>query len=236
VTAYDAVLDQLRGMYSSPAGLDFPAAIASDARRPLPTLKPSNSVTPIDDCEERLVPLLDVVELFDPYREFGLSHESMEVRSGVADRLVVADGALPDGCHLVVVEGWRSRARQEVLHNLAAEAAGPDAASFAADPTAPGGLVPPHSTGGAVDVTLSVNGVRLGLGGPVGAYDESAGLCHLEQLGPSVERDLRRMLYWSLVGAGFVGIPEEWWHFSFGDQEWAAQTGATAAIYGQVGW
>jgi D-alanyl-D-alanine dipeptidase len=43
---------------------------------------------------------------------------------------------------------------------------------------------------------------------------------------------LRRLLYSVMTDAGFRGIPEEWWHFSIGDQEWAFQTSATAAVYG----
>jgi D-alanyl-D-alanine dipeptidase len=31
---------------------------------------------------------------------------------------------------------------------------------------------------------------------------------------------------------GFAGHPEEWWHFSWGDQLWAALTNAPAAHYG----
>ena len=42
----------------------------------------------------------------------------------------------------------------------------------------------------------------------------------------------RRILYWAMARAGFVNHPEEWWHYSWGDQAWAAQTGADAALYG----
>jgi D-alanyl-D-alanine dipeptidase len=45
---------------------------------------------------------------------------------------------------------------------------------------------------------------------------------------------LRRLLYWTLRGAGMVGIREEWWHYSLGDQEWAAQLEARHARYGAV--
>jgi D-alanyl-D-alanine dipeptidase len=30
----------------------------------------------------------------------------------------------------------------------------------------------------------------------------------------------------------FAGHPDEWWHFSWGDQMWAKLTGADAAHYG----
>jgi D-alanyl-D-alanine dipeptidase len=31
---------------------------------------------------------------------------------------------------------------------------------------------------------------------------------------------------------GFAGLPDEWWHFSWGDQMWARLTSAPAAHYG----
>jgi D-alanyl-D-alanine dipeptidase len=42
----------------------------------------------------------------------------------------------------------------------------------------------------------------------------------------------RRLLHWLMVEEGFAGHPDEWWHFSWGDQMWAALTGAHAAHYG----
>jgi D-alanyl-D-alanine dipeptidase len=40
------------------------------------------------------------------------------------------------------------------------------------------------------------------------------------------------LLHWLMVEEGFAGHPDEWWHFSWGDQMWAAITGAPAAHYG----
>jgi D-alanyl-D-alanine dipeptidase len=34
-----------------------------------------------------------------------------------------------------------------------------------------------------------------------------------------------------MVEEGFAGHPDEWWHFSWGDQMWAALTGAPHAFY-----
>ncbi len=36
----------------------------------------------------------------------------------------------------------------------------------------------------------------------------------------------RRLLHWLMVEEGFAGHPDEWWHFSGGDQMWAAITAA----------
>ena len=34
----------------------------------------------------------------------------------------------------------------------------------------------------------------------------------------------RRLLHWLMAEEGFAGHPDEWWHFSWGDQMWAALT------------
>ena len=44
----------------------------------------------------------------------------------------------------------------------------------------------------------------------------------------------RRLLHWLMVAEGFAGHPDEWWHFSYGDQLWAKLSGAPAALYGEA--
>ena len=115
------------------------------------------------------------------------------------------------------------------------------------DPAAP----PPHSTGAAVDLTLARGTARasprlLAMGsaidaiGPVSEPDHFA-----EQAGRvSDPRRRRRCLQWqarrdllrrAMEGAGFIQHPNEWWHFSWGDQLWAWRSGAAQACYGRVG-
>jgi D-alanyl-D-alanine dipeptidase len=35
-----------------------------------------------------------------------------------------------------------------------------------------------------------------------------------------------------MTDAGFANYPNEWWHFSWGDQMWAKMAGERAAHYG----
>jgi len=39
-------------------------------------------------------------------------------------------------------------------------------------------------------------------------------------------------LHWLMAEQGFAGHPDEWRHFSWGDQMWAALRGETSAHYG----
>ena len=38
----------------------------------------------------------------------------------------------------------------------------------------------------------------------------------------------------SLINAGFVNYPAEWWHFSYGDKLWAAYSNKKSAMYGEI--
>jgi D-alanyl-D-alanine dipeptidase len=44
----------------------------------------------------------------------------------------------------------------------------------------------------------------------------------------------RRILVEALESAGLINYPAEWWHFSYGDHQWAFLTGKTQALYGPI--
>jgi len=47
-------------------------------------------------------------------------------------------------------------------------------------------------------------------------------------------RNNRRVLYDVMTQAGFANYPEEWWHWSYGDQMWAANLKKEEALYAGV--
>lgn len=90
-------------------------------------------------------------------------------------------------------------------------------------------LPPPHTTGGAVDVTLLQDGQIM----PLGFFDdftEYGAADYFDTHAPNNESE--RLAKWGrhlerevMLEAGFVGIQSEWWHFEFGTRYWAATTG-----------
>lgn len=155
------------------------------------------------------------------------------LRNGLVDRLVAANARLPDEFQLVIIDGWRPRSFQYELYSYYKDLLGNDITGFVADPGT--GAVPPHTTGGAVDLTLRWRGAPLGLGSDFDEFSPAAaaGSGSLEGLSSRAQR-LRALMSRVLQDEGFVPYPLEWWHWSYGDQLWAKRGGHRCAIYNEV--
>jgi D-alanyl-D-alanine dipeptidase len=176
----------------------------------------------------------------------GSSHASPHrlVRRTLAERLGEADALLPDGLHLLVVEGLRPLGTQRMIHaayraRLATDRPGLHPSEldrlvsrFVAPPA-----TAPHVSGAAVDLTfVDDDGSALDLGSAIDATpEESGGACYFAAADIGTEaRRLRTVLARALGQAGLVNYPTEWWHWSFGDRYWAHVTGSPFAIHGPV--
>ncbi len=96
------------------------------------------------------------------------------------------------------------------------------------DPKVP----PPHCTGAAIDVLPMRAGKFLDFDHlPPDDWSQSPTRCALVR--PEV-RELRIHLCSILESTGLSNYPEEFWHYSYGDQAWAARTGEPHAIYGLI--
>lgn len=145
------------------------------------------------------------------------------LRASALQRLGTAADSLPDRFGLCVFDAWRPLPLQAELYE-----------SAYGDPGLPPGFVsvpdtdpltpPPHLTGGTVDCSLTIDGIPLGLGAGFDDFTDRARADVLEiESGPN--RELRRLLYWTMRRAGFSLLDCEWWHFEYGTRRWAALTG-----------
>lgn len=165
------------------------------------------------------------------------TEDRMWVRSGVLERLTAAAGRLPDGFGLALYDTWRNPSTVRALYEHFYGPHSTLAPGFLADPDDPN-VVAPHTTGGAVDVTLTWQGTALALGTVFDDFSSAAHLRSMEHLAGDLARpgslaaNLRRLLHHHLAEQGFVAMVEEWWHVSWGDQDWAAANGLPAARYG----
>ncbi|WP_316181227.1 PLP-dependent transferase [Bradyrhizobium sp. SZCCHNRI1009] len=91
---------------------------------------------------------------------------------------------------------------------------------------------PPHTTGGAVDVTIWIDDTDQSLG-EFDDFSEFGRADYFEHHEPQNEaeehtRSYRQILRDAMLRAGFVGIQEEWWHFEYGTRWWAEEIGEEA--------
>lgn len=94
-------------------------------------------------------------------------------------------------------------------------------ASPSLDPTTP----PPHSTGAALDITLvNETGKWLNMGSEIDEISPRSYPNYFEKSSDPTEQNYhqnRQILSKVMKTAGFQQHPNEWWHFSWGDQLWA---------------
>ncbi|MGA4956700.1 M15 family metallopeptidase [Streptomyces lavendulocolor] len=200
------------------------------------------AATPVAENGEPLVDARRTAALRVDARKADDDGSYAHVRSDVLRRLLLAQGALPGGLRLLVVEGFRPPALQRDYfdaYTATLRAAHPDAPPSRIRELASAYISPPevapHVSGGAVDLTLCTeDGEELPLGTEVNATpEETEGGCRTAAANIGAEaRANRELMCRAMTVGGFVNYPTEWWHWSYGDRYWALVTGADAAKYG----
>jgi D-alanyl-D-alanine dipeptidase len=182
--------------------------------------------------------------------------DKLWLRTGVAEKLLAVNvraGAV--GLELFLFDAWRPRSVQAYFHDvwmpaelqrrdpsLAGAALTEEVERYWAAPSDSAASPAPHATAAAVDLTLRwQGGDPLWMGSLFDDVTELANRDRFENLDVGnfsfSDREAqanRRLLHWLMVEQGFAGHPDEWWHFSWGDQMWAALTDAPVAHYGEA--
>ena len=163
------------------------------------------------------------IQIFDAYRP-------VEVQQFMVD-YVFADLLQKQGLN---ADQLSEHQRQDILEQVY---------QFWAVPNLNPATPPPHSTGAAIDVTL-VNemGTVVNMGSPI---DECSPRSYPDHFANSTDlqeqhyHQNRLILSEVMKQAGFQQHPNEWWHFSLGDQLWAwlenqENKGNQIARYGRI--
>lgn len=192
----------------------------------------------INDCGE---PLVDVRTLGlrtarDHPRATSPAETRFWCRQSVANRLLAVNARLGH-FDLVVTEAHRPLDLQRLywetdlasVMSARPELTSEQAAAETAKYVAPPWIVPPHTTGGAVDVILMRGDLELPMGCDLNEQCDAMRTAyeHLD----AEHRYNRDVLVNAMHASGFVNYGHEWWHYSYGDRYWAYATGSTA-IYG----
>lgn len=203
---------------------------------------------PVEDNDEPLVDLAGYDFVLEPrYFQQGFSNdEKMYARQGVAEKLVAIQKRLTPN-RLKLWDVYRSREVQQNIYQdywsrLTAENPEWDEQKLRLEtgkfvsPTNVPGRIPPHATGGAIDVTLvDKEGAELPMGTDHDFFGSEAGPFHFEiyRTNEAVRKN-RELLRNAMLAEGFTLDGDEWWHFDYGNQIWALKSGRSAAMYGEA--
>jgi zinc D-Ala-D-Ala dipeptidase len=172
-----------------------------------------------------------------------LPKSDIYVRKSINDKLKrISNQLLKLNYKLVIIEGYRSLERQKsmfdsivnkllITHpNLSQDVIFEMAHTHIAMPNVSG-----HPTGGAVDVFIvDKDGDSLDFGCAPWTFDSRSQYDAFEKGLISEAANLNRILLYELMKEeDFIEFYGEWWHFSYGDKEWA-YANKTSAIYSQL--
>lgn len=173
-------------------------------------------------------------QFFKEMEEF--TGEAIYVRQSVANKLKRVIETLPKGLSLELLSGYRSpviqqklfqrekskfkqaASKQELLESIHRRIAIPSVAG--------------HPCGAAVDVQLLRDATPLDMGTKVGEFVKDS-----YTFSPYIKRSAqknRQLLRRAMLRAGFAPFDGEWWHYSYGDREWAKFYAQPHAIYEQI--
>jgi D-alanyl-D-alanine dipeptidase len=91
-----------------------------------------------------------------------------------------------------------------------------------------------HPTGGAVDITIEMSNGDLDMGTKIADFNDTKRIQTFAEELTETQRQNRLLLREVLSEQCFAPFDGEWWHFSYGDREWAAYYGEPHAMYDQV--
>ena len=208
---------------------------------------------PIHECHEPLIDLKNqtIIAYGPPPETESTKNDYTKLRKTVFEKLCVAQKDLPQDWRFRLYEGFRSLQVQKWLFEQQCEQI------LKIDPTKNEEIVfneamrlvspvryldgeaniPPHNTGGAVDIeVIDVNGNLIDMGMAISDWAEVDPIvCQTDCDVISAEaKSNRAILLKVMMAHEFVNYPFEWWHFSYGDRYWALGRDEKQAKYGSV--
>ncbi len=221
---------------------------------------------PIKECKDKLIAIPNYFKFIDPHPYFSLGapygdmNGIWKLREEVVNRLINVNDYLESKNNrfcLLIYDSWRPVEVQDFLFkrafSLECKKFGIGASienmhsyplilkkveKFWAYPSFDKKCPPPHSTGGALDLSLAdQDGNPLDMGSNIDEMDERSRPDYYENFGTQealIWNSRRNLLKEIMIRSGFVQHPNEWWHFSYGDQLWAWKNKKINAFYGKI--
>lgn len=205
----------------------------------------------IIENHEPMIDLKNQKEIaYGPSPEIPDNTDYTNIRKTVYDKLKQAQSLLPKDLYFCLYEGYRNIKLQKMLFDnrfKEIEKCHPDWSQnqifiettklvspvLNQDKTE---NIPPHSTGGAIDVYLIDNhGNPVDMGILIKDWmkdkDGSLSLTFSNKISAEAKKN-RDIMSKALLAVGFVNYPTEYWHWSYGDRYWAYHKNELHAVYG----
>lgn len=202
---------------------------------------------------ERLVDLKNQTEiLFGPSPEIPDNNDYTKVRYTVYQKLLQAQKTLPNNLRFCLYEGYRSLNLQKKLFNDRYEVIKNKNPHWKHEQLFYETIklvsplinldgshnIPPHSTGGAIDIYLvDIEGNIIDMGIKVAEWmqDIDGSLSVMDSTKISIgAKEYRKIMSKALSSMGFINYPGEYWHWSYGDKYWAYHSNPQIALYDSV--
>lgn len=208
---------------------------------------------PVHDNHEKMVNIKDETAIaYGPSPEIKDNTNYTFLRKTVYDKLKLANAQLPKGMHFCLYEGYRSLNLQKMIfdtHYQQVKTGHPewslrDIFNETTKLVSPiinqdgSKNIPPHSTGGAIDVYLIDDQGKpfdMGIHPKDWMADKDGHLSLTDSTIISEEAKANRaIMSQALINVGFVNYPTEYWHWSYGDKYWAFIKKEPFAIYNSL--
>ena len=221
---------------------------------------------PIRDNEEKLIAIPSYFKFIDPHPYFALGapyknkDAIWKLREEVVNRLIQVNEYLlskNNSFCLFIYDSWRPLEVQEFMFNRAFDLECKKlniltpknnihsyplilkkVEKFWAYPSFDEKCPPPHSTGGALDISFSDEfGNPIEMGSAIDQMDDTSSpdfYAKIDKEEAIIWNSRRNLLKKIMIKFGFVQHPNEWWHFSYGDQLWAWKNKKANALYGKI--
>lgn len=172
-------------------------------------------------------------EYYERYYKYLIQH--LYVRESVFDKLIEVSKYLPDRHKLLIIDAWRPCSLQQLMFDRCYQKISREknishegqlivlTKEFVSSPTFNEKQSFPHATGGSIDVSIVDNfGNKLNMGTDYNFYSSISETNYYESLFRNKEiRENRRLLYDIMTSVGFTNVPNKWWHYDYGNSNWA---------------
>jgi len=208
---------------------------------------------PIKEIGEPMIDLKNQsIILFGPSPEIPNNKDYTKIRKTVYEKLILAQKLLVNNLKFRIYEGYRSLNLQEKLFNdryqllkntypkWSHEQLFQETIKLISPVINLDGShnIPPHSTGGAIDIYLiDANGEAIDMGihpkDWMKDIDGSLSQTDSSKISKTAQKN-RSIMSNALQNAGFINYVREYWHWSYGDRYWTLHSKNPFALYNTV--